>query len=120
MKRKYIIGSVIIIVFIIWLSFSIKKTLTPYVTINEAKKLAAVVQIKGRLVEKERIIEKQGQLQFLLKDEENTVIEIIYNNAKPLNFEYTNDIVCIGRYRDNRFYADKLLTKCPSKYTSTE
>ena len=120
MKRKYIIGSIIIIVFIIWVLFSIKKTFTPYVTINEAKELGTVVQIKGSLVEKEQIIERQGQLQFLLRDEENNVIEIIYCKAKPLNFEHANEIVCIGNYRDNKFYANKLLTKCPSKYTSQE
>lgn len=120
MKRKYIIGFVIITVIIIWILFSIKKTFTPYVTINQAKVLATTVQIKGNLVEKEHIIEQQGKLQFILKDDENNMVEVIYHHAKPFNFEHTNEIVCIGRYRDNKFYANKILTKCPSKYTSKD
>jgi cytochrome c-type biogenesis protein CcmE len=120
MKRKYIVGTVIILIFIIWVSFSIKKTFTPYVTINEAEKLATVVQIKGVLIEKERIIEDQENLQFLLRDEENNVIEVIYHNAKPVNFEHTNEVVCIGKIQDNKFFAQKLLVKCPSKYTRQE
>ena len=120
MKQKYIIGFVVITVIIVWMLFSIKKTFTPYVTINRAKKLGTTVQIKGNLVEKEQIIEQQGELQFLLRDDENSIIKVIYNHAKPFNFEHANEIVCIGRYRDNKFYANKILTKCPSKYTNKD
>ena len=48
MKAKYIIGALIIITFIVWAGISFNKTLTPYVTIEQAKEMQSVVQVKGK------------------------------------------------------------------------
>lgn len=38
--------------------------------------------------------------------------------AKPLNFEHAEELVVIGKFsrEKNMFMADRVLTKCPSKY----
>jgi cytochrome c-type biogenesis protein CcmE len=38
--------------------------------------------------------------------------------AKPANFEHAEELVVIGKFsrEKNIFVADKVLTKCPSKY----
>ena len=59
MKPKYIIGAGIIIVFIIWAFISFNKTLTPYVSIAQARELASTVQVKGmRIGESSYDVEK--------------------------------------------------------------
>jgi cytochrome c-type biogenesis protein CcmE len=43
------------------------------------------------------------------------------NDAKPNNFETAGELMIVakGKVKDNVFYADKVLTKCPSKYEGT-
>jgi cytochrome c-type biogenesis protein CcmE len=120
MDRKYIIGIIIIIVFIIWAAFSIKKTFTPYVSISEAKNANSIVQIKGTVIEKDKMIETEQGIRFLMSDEKQDIVEVIYHGAKPANFGHAQGVVCIGKYENNHFNAQKLLVKCPSKYTSRE
>ena len=69
MRSKYIIGGLIIIGFTVWAGISFKATLTPYVTIQDAKQSHEIVQVKG-----ERLGEGQFDVQknlffFKIKDE---------------------------------------------------
>ena len=50
MKIKYVIGTIIIVVFIIWAGISFNKTLTPYVSLADAKKTQSIVQVKGKRI----------------------------------------------------------------------
>ena len=45
---------------------------------------------------------------------------VAYRGIKPGNFKDAISIVAIGRYRDGRIEAEKLLVKCPSKYQGAE
>ena len=120
MKLKYIIGVVIIIAFIIWAGVSFNKTLTPYVTISEAKSSAGIVQVKGERMNSGRFDLDTNTFIFMLKDEKGEQIEVVYEKAKPGNFDQATEIVCIGHYKSGRFYAKDLLVKCPSKYAEQE
>jgi len=43
--------------------------------------------------------------------------KVYYNDAKPQDFERSEQIVVIGAYNaKGQFVADKILMKCPSKY----
>lgn len=43
--------------------------------------------------------------------------KVYYNDAKPQDFERSEQIVIIGSYnKEKKFIADKILMKCPSKY----
>lgn len=120
MKAKYIIGILVIVVFIIWTSISFQKTLTPYVSIAQAKKVENVVQVKGKRLDSGRFNIEQNQFIFNLADDSGEKIEVVYNGAKPGNFDQAIDVVCVGQYRDGRFLARELLVKCPSKYVEQE
>jgi cytochrome c-type biogenesis protein CcmE len=116
MKAKYIIGGIIIISFIVWAGISFNKTLTPYVTISEAKTSDTMVQVKGKRVDNGSFDMEQNVFVFNMVDEVGEQIQVVYDGAKPGNFEQATEIVCIGRYTDGKFHAKELLVKCPSKY----
>ena len=57
---------------------------------------------------------------FHMKDQEGTVSRVICNGDRPQDFELSEQIVVIGKMKADAFYADQLLTKCPSKYTDDD
>jgi len=116
MKSKYIIGAVIIVVFIIWAGVSFNKTLTPYVSIAEAKKAETVVQVKGKRVDSGKFDTDNNLFIFTMIDESGEKIEVVYGGTKPGNFDQATEVVCVGKYENGRFRAKELLVKCPSKY----
>jgi cytochrome c-type biogenesis protein CcmE len=62
--------------------------------------------------------DEQGRWTFMLQDEDGEQVKVIYDDARPANFEQAISIVAIGRYDEaqDAFLADDLLVKCPSKY----
>ena len=116
MKTKYIVGAVIIIGFIIWAGVSFNKTLTPYVTIAKAKEMGSVVQVKGKRLDNGKFDLTKNVFVFMMTDEAGEKIEVVYDGAKPGNFEQATEVVCVGQYSQGKFHAKELLVKCPSKY----
>lgn len=57
---------------------------------------------------------------FHMKDEDGNVRRVIYPRPKPNNFEQATQLVVIGEMRDNTFYANDMLMKCPSKYNDAD
>jgi cytochrome c-type biogenesis protein CcmE len=120
MKSKYIFGIVIIVGFIIWAGISFNKTLTPYVSIADAKKSSTVVQVKGKRVDAGTFNTDRNLFTFKLIDDQGEQITVIYDGAKPGNFEQATEVVCVGKYENGSFYAKEILVKCPSKYTEEQ
>lgn len=116
MKIKYIIGTIIIVVFIIWAGISFNKTLTPYVSLADAKKTQSIVQVKGKRVNDGTFDMDKNLFIFTMEDDRGERIEVVYDGAKPGNFEQATEVVCVGQYKNGKFYAKELLVKCPSKY----
>jgi cytochrome c-type biogenesis protein CcmE len=116
MKPKYIIGAGIIVVFIIWAFISFNKTLTPYVSIAQARELNNTVQVKGKRIGDSSYDVARNMLKFSIEDDHGDRMHIEYNGVKPGNFDQARDIVCIGVYKNDKFIAQELLVKCPSKY----
>jgi cytochrome c-type biogenesis protein CcmE len=120
MKPKYIIGIAIIIVFVVFGAFSFKKTLTPYVSFQEARSSGATVQIIGEPVLSEAQYDLNShQFRFPILDENQDMLTVVYQGTKPANFEQADQVVIIGKYENEVFLADQLLVKCPSKYQGT-
>jgi cytochrome c-type biogenesis protein CcmE len=116
MKAKYIIGAVIIVTFIIWAGVSFNKTLTPYVTFEQAKEMQSVVQVKGKRLDNGKFDMSKNVFVFTMADEAGKSFEVVYDGAKPGNFEQATEVVCVGKFTDGKFHAKELLVKCPSKY----
>ncbi|MBI4548879.1 MAG: cytochrome c maturation protein CcmE [Ignavibacteriae bacterium] len=79
------------------------------------------VQVKGEWIkEKESTFDvSKSQFTFYMKDDNDQEVKVVYDGAKPNNFEIADAIVIKGRYQDGYFHANEILTKCPSKYEGT-
>lgn len=117
MKPKFIVGGVIILAFLIFAGVNFQKSLTPYVSLAEAKKKGSTVQIKGARVSGSEAYDMESKtFNFRLIDGSGEEFQVIYHGVKPSNFEHATEVVARGRYHNGVFEADELLVKCPSKY----
>ena len=117
MKRRYLIGGVIILAFILFGMRTFMRHITPYVSIAEARRVHKTVQVSGLLgVNKGTYDPQTHSLRFILTDKHGDSLLVTYRGVKPANFDNTTSVVVIGKYDSGVFKAKKLLLKCPSKY----
>ncbi len=121
MKKKYILIFIATLGLIIVAILSLSDDLvTPYVPFSEAmEREGEFVQVIGTLKEGQPARHEEGHFTFHMKDKEGRELQVQHEGVKPLNFEHAEQVVVLGRYDSvNRlFKAEKLLVKCPSKYT---
>ena len=121
MKKGYWIAAALTLAFVGFGLTAFQKTLTPYLTFDEARKARGVVQVMGGLDKtSDRYDTSKQELSFELLDDKGHRMPIVYRGIRPGNFKDAISIVAIGRYEDGRIDAEKLLVKCPSKYQGAE
>lgn len=118
MKKRRLFSIAVIVVFFAFCAVSLGNSLTPYVTFAQAQKKPVTVQVKGVLASPQIIALPDGGISFVLRDEAGQEATVYYKGIQPDNLTEATSIVAIGAYNNGRFVADKLLIKCPSKYTS--
>ncbi len=117
MKAKYIIGIAVILVMVVFAGMNLQKSMTPYVSVMEAKQTGAQVQIKGPRVAGSDVFDMERKtFNFKILDETGKEVQVEYHGVKPSNFDEASHIVCKGRFENGVFKAQELLVKCPSKY----
>jgi len=133
MKTTHII-LLVVIAAAIGVIISLTGSTSSYVTFREAKEMAAngendKIHVVGKLRKDASGnllgIEYNPQIdpnyfKFDLTDTMQTIMSVVYGNPKPVDFERSEQIVIIGSVKDEVFVADKILMKCPSKYTEKE
>lgn len=96
---------------------SFRKTMTPYIGFAEARSASGLVQVNGKLADKDYVLKPEEQfLRFNLRDANGDVMPVEYRGVIPGNFDQAVSVVAIGRYAGDHFEAQQLLVKCPSKY----
>jgi cytochrome c-type biogenesis protein CcmE len=121
MKKGYWIAAALTLAFVGFGLTAFQKTLTPYLSFDEATKSKGVVQVMGALdKQSDRYDTSREELSFELLDPQGRRMPVMYRGIRPGNFKDAISIVAIGRYRDGRIEAEKLLVKCPSKYQGAE
>jgi len=96
---------------------SFKKSMTPYISFAEARHASGLVQVNGKLADKNYVLKRDEQfLEFKLRDAKDEILPVVYRGVIPGNFDQAISIVAIGRYSGDHFEAENLLVKCPSKY----
>ena len=119
MRPKYIIGILVILVFLVFAGINFQQSLTPYVSVDVAMKKGTTVQIKGgRIAGSEKYDFDKQAFNFSMGDGAGQAFPVIYHGVKPSNFEHAQEVVARGRFVNGVFEADELLIKCPSKYES--
>ncbi len=63
-------------------------------------------------------IKNANEFSFYLVDNSGEEKKVVYSNTKPQDFEKSEQIVVIGKCKDDAFYASQILMKCPSKYNN--
>jgi cytochrome c-type biogenesis protein CcmE len=116
MKAKYIVGGVIIAASLVWAIISFQSSLTPYVSVENAKTAESFVQVKGERMGFGEFNVEENSFTFTIKDEQGEILNVLYDGAKPGNFDQASHVVCVGKYKDGKFHAKDILVKCPSKY----
>lgn len=122
-KIKIIIGSVIVIAFIVVGFVSFMGSKIEYVNFKEAQEKKRTVEVRGvwQKDKETKYDAASNQFTFYMKDENNTEMKVQLAGAKPVNFETAGELMIVakGKAKDGVFYADNVLTKCPSKYEGT-
>ena len=121
MKKGYWIAAALTLAFMGFGLTAFQKTLTPYLTFDEARKARGVVQVMGGLDKlSDRYDTSTQELSFDLLDDKGRRMPVVYRGIRPGNFRDAISIVAIGRFQEGRIDAEKLLVKCPSKYQGAE
>ena len=133
MKKTHIIG-IAIIAIAIAIIMSTAGDASSYVSFKEAKELASegnnnAVHVVGRLKKdpNNHIVGMQynplqdpNYFTFTLVDTNRIEQQVVYYKPKPQDFERSEQVVIIGKMKQDKFVADKILLKCPSKYVENE
>ena len=97
MKKGYWIAAGLALVFVVLGVTAFQKTLTPYLSFDEARKARGVVQVMGGLDKaSDRYDTATQELSFDLVDERAAGCRSIYGGIKPGNFKDAISIVAIG------------------------
>ncbi len=124
MKKSYIIAIVIIAAAfaIIISTVSSSGTYADFKTADSHS--GKVFHVVGKL-NKDKPFEYNPEVNanvfgFYLVDNQGTEKKVLYNGAKPQDFEKSEQVVIIGKMKSDAFYASEILMKCPSKYAGNE
>lgn len=118
MKVKIIVGVVVIIAGIVLSAVSFVESNVEYGDFATAERTQKKIQVKGEWVKTmdSGFDAKNAQFTFYMKDDNNQVVKVVLDGAKPNNFELAMSIVAKGKFKGTYFHATDVLTKCPSKY----
>ena len=105
--------------FVAYAGLNLAESVTPYVSIAEARSSANSVQVKGLLDKNFAPQQTRDEFTFSLQDEDTgETLRVKFDGVKPDQFDEAYHIVAVGKFdsSDDSFHAKKLLIKCPSKY----
>ncbi len=124
MKKSHILAIVLIAVAIGAIISTVSDAAT-YADFSVAQQFPGKeFQVVGELNKEKQIAyhpEKNvNQFSFYMLDKQGTEQKVIFNGAKPQDFERSEQVVITGSLEGEDFHADKILMKCPSKYNDGE
>ncbi|WP_420384891.1 cytochrome c maturation protein CcmE [Roseivirga sp.] len=130
MKKSSIIGLVVIAIAVA-IIISTSGNASSYANFDEAYSLAASgsaesIHVVGELKKDARgeVVGLQSSddmlsVEFILVDENQKEQKVYLNQPMPTDLLKSDKVVVIGGYQNDKFVANKVLLKCPSKYEET-
>ncbi len=127
MKKSHIIG-IVVIAIAVFVIISTAGDASTYVNFDEAKALSASgsnkkVHVVGQLKKDEEgeiigVVPGENKLTvtFLMVDNNQQTNKVFYNKPMPPDLKQSEQVVVIGQFKNDTFYASQILLKCPSKY----
>jgi cytochrome c-type biogenesis protein CcmE len=65
-------------------------------------------------------IKDPNNFTFFAKDKKGATHKVIFNGARPQDFEKSEQLVMTGFMKDGNFHCSKIQMKCPSKYENDQ
>ncbi len=124
MKKSYLIGIVVVAAAFAIIISTVSKSST-YADFSTAGRQAGkVFHVVGKL-DRDKPFEYDPEVNanvfgFYLVDNNGRECRVLYNGTKPQDFEKSEQVVIIGKMKEEVFYASDILMKCPSKYAGNE
>jgi cytochrome c-type biogenesis protein CcmE len=122
--KNSLIAALILIAGAISVIIFTSNDVSSYGTFTLAEKSGEKMKVVGQLSkDKEMVykpIEDPNHFSFYMKDNEGREEKVVLLQAKPQDFELSEQIVLTGQMKDQVFVASDMLMKCPSKYNDEE
>jgi cytochrome c-type biogenesis protein CcmE len=122
--NKFSILGLVMIVAAVFIFINASKDVSTYANFNDAISSGSRVKIVGKLNKSVPTIydaEKEPNVfKFHMIDDKGTEKEVVLLKPKPQDFERSEQIVVTGEMKGEKFVADEILMKCPSKYKEEE
>ena len=119
-KVKTIIGIIIVVAVIAAIIPTFLSNKIEYVNFNDAMKKTKTVEVKGKWLKDKESKFESNKFSFYMQDDNNSEMKVVFDGAKPNNFEMAEAVVVKGKVKEGVFMANEILTKCPSKYEAKE
>ena len=123
MSKKHIVGLAFILIAVLIFS-NMSNDVSTYSNFSEAQISGERVKIVGQLSKEEPMKydpeNTPNEFQFVMMDKDGVKKSVTLLKPKPQDFERSEQIVLTGKISDDRFVADEILMKCPSKYKEEE
>ncbi|HEY3269244.1 MAG TPA: cytochrome c maturation protein CcmE [Armatimonadota bacterium] len=117
MSRAGIWGSALILAFGGLGYKAFQKSVTPYVSVPEARASHDIVQVYGAINQAQLHFNRQSSaIEFPLTDLKHNTMVVHYRGVRPGNMAQATHCVATGQWQGDHFEAQTLLIKCPSKY----
>ncbi len=121
MKKVHII-LLIVIALAVGILVSTYSDSSTYANFSKAREEGALTHVIGKLnKEKEMVYDPMkdaNHFSFYAKDQNGMECKVVFDGTKPQDFERSEQLVLTGKMESNIFHAEKILMKCPSKYTN--
>jgi len=123
MKTKHIAG-IIIIALAIGVIVSTYSDSSTYSTFTMATHQGELTHVIGKLDKNKEMhynpYQNANLFSFYVRDKAGKECKVYFNGTKPQDFERSEEIVLMGKMVKGDFHAEKILMKCPSKYTNNK
>lgn len=120
MKKSSIVGMIIIAI-AIGVIMSTYADSSTYGSFEDAIESQKELHVVGKLDVSKDIVYNPEQdanyFSFYMKDNNGKECKVVFSGSKPQDFERSEQIVLTGQMVGESFHANKILMKCPSKYT---
>jgi cytochrome c-type biogenesis protein CcmE len=120
MKKSSIVGMLIIAI-AIGVIISAYADSSTYGSFTDAQETQKELHVVGKLNKlKDMVYNPQkdaNYFSFYMVDNKGKECKVEFTGSKPQDFERSEQIVLTGQMENGAFHADKILMKCPSKYT---
>ena len=120
MKKSSIVGMMIIAI-AIGVIISTYADSSTYGSFTDAQETQKELHVVGKLNKKKEMFYNPQQdanyFSFYMVDNKGKECKVEFTGSKPQDFERSEQIVLTGQMDNGAFHANKILMKCPSKYT---